>query len=96
MRLIKVPYILFLMFRPARTADAAFLTALSFRAKAYWEYSEELMAVFRKELTVTDVYLRDNEAWIYEEKGRAFGWYALVFWPILTPGAFMKKWAAVI
>ena len=40
-------------FRSATAADAAELTDIAFRSKAYWGYSEEFMEACREELTLT-------------------------------------------
>jgi GNAT superfamily N-acetyltransferase len=40
--------------RPARPGEAALLSGLAFRSKAYWGYSDEFMAACRNELTYSE------------------------------------------
>ena len=42
-----------LLLRPASAGDAAVLSDLAFRSKAFWGYSDSLMSAFRAELTLT-------------------------------------------
>ncbi|WP_374204239.1 GNAT family N-acetyltransferase [Streptomyces sp. HPF1205] len=46
--------------RPARPEEAAALTALALRSKAYWGYDEAFMAACRDELTVAEDEVADR------------------------------------
>ena len=47
-------------FRKAKPDEAAILSALAMRSKAYWGYSDEFLAACRQELTVTPARIRDG------------------------------------
>ena len=66
-------------FRPARVEDAADLSELAFRSKAYWGYPAEFMQACREELNV-DAETIEAEDCFYEvaiKAGRIAGFYAL-------------------
>ena len=65
--------------RPARVADAAVLTALAIRSKAYWGYSAQFMEACRGELTCTPEDIADaNMTYLVAESaGRVAGYAAL-------------------
>lgn len=46
--------------RRASVADASVLSDLGIRSKAVWGYSEEMMATFRDELTLSRRYIEEN------------------------------------
>lgn len=57
--------------RRARPDEAAALTALSHRSKAYWGYPPELMARFVEDLVLTADEIRERDVWVLEAEGRA-------------------------
>ncbi|MCZ6524020.1 MAG: GNAT family N-acetyltransferase [Alphaproteobacteria bacterium] len=65
------------MIRPARPGEAEALTDLALRSKAYWGYDAAFMAACRAELTVTPAQAASGLVQVYEEGGRAFGFYLL-------------------
>ena len=65
------------MIRPARAEDAEAVSALAIRSKAGWGYSEDLMAVFREELTVTGERLVELKGQVAEREGEMVGYYTL-------------------
>ena len=65
------------MIRPARPGEAEALTDLALRSKAYWGYDAAFMAACRAELTVTPAQAASGLVQVYEEGGRALGFYLL-------------------
>lgn len=63
--------------RGARPEEAALLSALAFRSKAYWGYSTEFMEACREELSVSEAELRELSTFALEEDGAVVGFYAL-------------------
>ena len=64
--------------RRAAPGDAAALTSLALRSKAYWGYDADFMAACRDELTVTAERLRLGETWLAEDgDGRIAGFFDL-------------------
>ncbi|MEM7208011.1 MAG: GNAT family N-acetyltransferase [Pseudomonadota bacterium] len=65
--------------RPAARSDAAALTDISFRAKAYWGYSDEFMRLCTNELTVTahDIESPDFLYYVAESSSGTIGFYSL-------------------
>ncbi len=65
------------MIRPARPGEAAALSDLARRSKGHWGYDAAFMAACRAELTVTPAQAASGRAQVYEERGRALGFYLL-------------------
>ena len=63
--------------REARAADAAALTALAIRSKAYWGYDAPTMAVFRKELALGTREIEDWVVVVLSDARKPVGFYAL-------------------
>ncbi len=54
------------MTRHARTDEANILTDISFRSENYWNYPQEYLEVWKKELTITEEYIEGNDVYVYE------------------------------
>ena len=65
------------MIGPARPDEAEALSDLALRSKAHWGYDAAFMAACRAELTVTPAQAASGLVQVYEEGGRAFGFYLL-------------------
>ena len=65
------------MIRPARPGEAAALSDLALRSKAHWGYDAAFIAACRAELTVTPAQAASGRTYVYEEDGRALGFYLL-------------------
>ncbi|MFE4520035.1 GNAT family N-acetyltransferase [Kitasatospora sp. NPDC056783] len=63
--------------RPARPDEAALLTGIALRAKAYWGYDEAFMAACRAELTVDAEAIERSATLVAEDDGRVLGFAAL-------------------
>ena len=64
--------------RPAREEDAEVVTTLAIRSKAVWGYDEQMMAVFRDELSVDGVTLVEMDGHVAERDGEIVGFYTLL------------------
>lgn len=63
--------------RPARPEEAAALSALCFRSKAYWGYDEAFMEACRDELTLHPDDVQRRRTTVAEHDGRIVGVYTL-------------------
>ena len=63
--------------RRATVAESALLTDITFRAKAYWGYSPQLMAQWRGIISVPPELIRNNPVYLLEDSGRVCGYYSL-------------------
>ncbi len=54
------------MIRPARPDEAALLSEIAFRSKAYWGYDAALMEECRPMLTYTEALIHDGQFWVYD------------------------------
>jgi len=63
--------------RRARPEDAATLSALAFRSKAYWGYDAAFMEACRDDLTLAAADLAASVAYVVEERGLILGFYRL-------------------
>jgi GNAT superfamily N-acetyltransferase len=63
--------------RTAKPSEAALLSELACRSKAYWGYSVPFMAAFRQSLTLTPEQLGQFPSAVLEESGRILGFYTL-------------------
>ncbi|MEM7588496.1 MAG: GNAT family N-acetyltransferase [Acidobacteriota bacterium] len=63
--------------RAAAETEAAQLSSLAMRSKAYWGYSDEFMEACRDELTLTAEDLRSKPTWVAEADSEVVGFYAL-------------------
>ncbi len=68
------------MRRRARAAEAAALSELAFRSKAYWGYDPDFLEACRSELTLTPEFISRAEVYLLELHGRPLGFYSLVRW----------------
>ncbi len=64
--------------RRAVSDDVESLTTLAHDAKRHWGYSEELIALWSRELTFTPEYVARHAVYVASVKDRAVGVYALV------------------
>jgi GNAT superfamily N-acetyltransferase len=71
--MLLAPYII----RPAQEEEAATLTELALRAKAYWGYSAEFMAAARPEMTVTPAMIRVHWVMLAATPSTRLGFYQL-------------------
>lgn len=63
--------------RAARRDEAAALSDLAFRSKAYWGYPREFMEACREELSITELELHEHAAHVLECDDLVVGFYAL-------------------
>ncbi|MGW0672161.1 GNAT family N-acetyltransferase [Streptomyces sp. NPDC002746] len=63
--------------RPAHSSEAAELTELALRSKAYWGYDEEFLAACRAELTMEPDEIVPRRTAVAEEDGRVLGFTTL-------------------
>ncbi|WP_316529137.1 GNAT family N-acetyltransferase [Kitasatospora brasiliensis] len=63
--------------RPARPEEAALLTGIALRSKAYWGYDEAFMAACREELTVGAEAIERSVTLVAEDGGRLLGFASL-------------------
>lgn len=66
------------MIRQAYTSDIPRLNQISLASKKHWGYPEEYFSVWKKELTLTEDYLRNNTIYVYAEEKSILGYYSLV------------------
>ena len=82
------------MIRRAGKNDAAVLTDLSFRSKAYWQYPSHYFDIWKDELTVTPDYIAANILYVCEDDrtGQLTGYYSLVFLAqdLVFPGGVLR------
>ncbi|MGW4896356.1 GNAT family N-acetyltransferase [Kitasatospora sp. NPDC004240] len=64
--------------RPARPDEAAELTDVALRSKAYWGYDEAFMAACRDELTLDAGLIEERRTTVAERDGRVLGFVTLV------------------
>lgn len=65
------------LIRPARPDEAAALTELALRSKAYWEYAPTLLEAHREDLTLTAEYILTCPVYVLEVETHLIGFYAL-------------------
>ena len=63
--------------RPARPGEAAALTALALRSKAFWGYGEAFMASCRDELTLDEDTLTARRTVVAQDAGEVIGFATL-------------------
>jgi GNAT superfamily N-acetyltransferase len=64
--------------RPARTDEAAALTAIAHAAKRHWDYPEAWIARWSDVLTITPAFIRDHAVFVAADADdHARGFYAL-------------------
>jgi GNAT superfamily N-acetyltransferase len=63
--------------RAARPAEAALLSGLAFRSKAYWRYSDEFMEACREEIAISADEVREQPTFVAERDGAIRGFYTL-------------------
>jgi len=63
--------------RPAEAADAAVLSSLAQRSKAFWGYDAAFMAACRSELTLEERDVVDDPTFVIEADGEMLGFYQL-------------------
>ena len=66
------------LIRKAAEHEAALLSALAFRSKAYWTYPEAFMEACRSELSYSSKDLRRHLFYVAEAAGSVVGFYALI------------------
>jgi GNAT superfamily N-acetyltransferase len=63
--------------RPARTEEAAMLTALTVRSKAYWGYSDDFMTKFAALMQVRPETIVSDVVMVMEDYDGIIGYYSL-------------------
>jgi GNAT superfamily N-acetyltransferase len=63
--------------RPARPEEAALLSDLEVRSKAYWGYDADFMAVFAAETLIAPEHLQQHIFCVVENSGKVGGFYSL-------------------
>ena len=63
--------------RAARSDEAPNLTALARRSKGYWGYDDAFLSACEKELTVSNVELAHNPAYVIDDSESIIGFYML-------------------
>lgn len=63
--------------RPARPDEAAHLSGLAFRSKAYWGYAAAFMEACRAELSLSPSYIVTHPVFVVEQAHTVVGFYAL-------------------
>lgn len=63
--------------RRATSPDAALLTDITFRAKAYWGYSPQVMEAWRVMMNIPPELIVNNPVYVLEDAGRVRGYYSL-------------------
>jgi GNAT superfamily N-acetyltransferase len=71
----KIPIVI----RRAHAGDARCLTEIATTAKRYWGYSEDLLLLWRDELTVTPDFIASHPVYLAVSDGDVAGFYALSF-----------------
>ncbi|MFI9586881.1 GNAT family N-acetyltransferase [Streptomyces sp. NPDC052236] len=66
-----------MLIRAAQMKEAAFLSDLALRSKAYWGYDEAFIAACREELTVREAEVERRRATVAERDGRILGFITL-------------------
>jgi GNAT superfamily N-acetyltransferase len=67
------------MIRRAVAADAPSLTAIAHAAKRHWDYPEDWIALWRRDLTVTAEFIERHAVYGAVDGDTIVGFYALVF-----------------
>jgi GNAT superfamily N-acetyltransferase len=62
----------------ARINDAEFLTQISLAAKAFWQYPESWLNLWKDALTITPEFITANQVFLAESEERTVGFYALI------------------
>ncbi|MES2487064.1 MAG: GNAT family N-acetyltransferase [Bacteroidota bacterium] len=60
----------------AEIKDDEVLTAITKKSKAYWGYTEEQLLAWSQQLTITEVYIKDNEVYKLLVDGGVVGYYS--------------------
>jgi GNAT superfamily N-acetyltransferase len=63
--------------RPATPDEAALLSDLAFRSKAYWDYDPVFLAACRPAMRLTPEYVAKREVYLLEADGSVIGFYSL-------------------
>lgn len=79
--------------RKAKDTESDILTSISFASKRYWNYPEEYLNVWEKELTITPKYIQENIVYVAEVDDMVVGYFSIVevkkdFW---AGQVFVKK-----
>lgn len=82
-----------LVIRKAKDTESDNLTSISFASKRYWNYPEEYLKVWEKELTITTKYIQENIVFVADADDMAVGYFSIVevkedFW---AGQVFVKK-----
>ena len=65
------------LIRPARPAEADYLSELALRSKAHWGYDPDFLEACRKELSVNTQYIGKHPVYVIEGKAEPVGFYSL-------------------
>ncbi len=66
-----------LQLRPAQLSEAAHLSALALRSKAYWGYSPAQIDCWREELAISAAHFELSQITLAEQAGQILGFYVL-------------------
>jgi N-acetylglutamate synthase-like GNAT family acetyltransferase len=67
-----------MMIRKATLTDAKYLTALTFRSKAHWNYSQEQLDGWKEDLTISADYILVNEVFVLLDQSEIIGYYSWI------------------
>lgn len=67
-----------LNFELASSDDSSLLTDTAFKSKRKWNYTEEQMALWTNELTITERYIKENHVFKILDKTNYLGFFSLV------------------
>ena len=59
-------------------ADYDILTAITFKSKAYWNYTEEQLLAWKEDLTITNEYIEQNTVFKLIEQNQIIGYYSIL------------------
>jgi GNAT superfamily N-acetyltransferase len=62
----------------ANTNNAEALTELTFRSKAYWNYTREQLAAWKDDLTITAEYINENQVFVLTNANQLYGYYSWI------------------
>lgn len=67
-----------LVIREAKDIESDILTSISFVSKRYWNYPEEYLNIWEKELTITPKYIHENIVFVAEVDDMVVGYFSIV------------------
>lgn len=67
-----------IVIRRAQAEDALYLTSISFGAKRHWNYTEEYLALWHEQLTVTEEYINSSVVFVAQKGNTIIGYCSIV------------------